>query len=445
MNNWVTYKFEELGKTYGGLTNKTIDDFGSGNPYIPYLNIFENAKIDPNYMDLVQIKSNEKQNKVKYGDLFFTTSSETPNEVGMTSVLLHDLKDTYLNSFCFGFRLHSHAILYPSYAAYLFRSDHIRKTISDLAQGSTRYNLSKSIFFNKLFLRLPTPPHQRKIAKILSTVDAVIEKTEQAILKYKAIKQGMMHDLFTRGIDTHTGKLRPSYEQAPHLYKKTELGWIPKEWDVKRFEQICLKISDRDHFTPTYFETGIPIISPKDFGNHDKISFSKCKYISLEAHLHNSKKTDLKTNDLVFTRIGALLGKVCIVEDWMPEFSILHSACMIRSNDKIILPKLLVYFIKSDFLQRQIKAEVQSIGVPDLGLDKINAFKSFVPSDIIEQEMMYKKLDQIEKVILSEESFLDKTNKQKKGLMQDLLTGKVEVKVGEEYDNRSTMSLAAET
>lgn len=73
---------------------------------------------------------------------------------------------------------------------------------------------------------------QRKIADILSTVDDVIEQTEAAIDKYQAIKAGIMQDLFTRGIDTQTGKLRPTIEEAPELYKESELGWIPKEWDV---------------------------------------------------------------------------------------------------------------------------------------------------------------------------------------------------------------------
>ncbi|MDO9635306.1 MAG: restriction endonuclease subunit S, partial [Paludibacter sp.] len=78
-------------------------------------------------------------------------------------------------------------------------------------------------------------PEQQQIAKILSTADAVIEKTQAAIAKYKAIKQGMLQDLFTRGIDITTNKLRPRYEDAPHLYKKSKLGMIPVEWVYKVF------------------------------------------------------------------------------------------------------------------------------------------------------------------------------------------------------------------
>jgi type I restriction enzyme S subunit len=77
----------------------------------------------------------------------------------------------------------------------------------------------------------PTPFERVKIAKILTTVDNLVEKTEALIAKYQAIKQGMMHDLFTRGVDEH-GQLRPPYEEAPEVYKESELGWVPREWEV---------------------------------------------------------------------------------------------------------------------------------------------------------------------------------------------------------------------
>jgi type I restriction enzyme S subunit len=105
--NWACVRLGSLGSTYGGLAGKSIEDFGVGHPYISYLNIFDNAYIDPGRMDHVRVGDKENQNEVRYGDIFFTTSSETQLEVGMASVLLTDLPRTYLNSFCFGFRLHN--------------------------------------------------------------------------------------------------------------------------------------------------------------------------------------------------------------------------------------------------------------------------------------------------------------------------------------------------
>ena len=120
----------------------------------------------------------------------------------------------------------------------------IKNHILFLAQGSGQPNLSKSLI-DQTLIDLPPLPQQRKIANILSTCDDVIEKTEAAIAKYQALKQGVMHDLFTRGIDIKTGKLRPSYQDAPELYKESELGMIPKDWEVKKLEDfLILKSGD---------------------------------------------------------------------------------------------------------------------------------------------------------------------------------------------------------
>ena len=296
----------------------------------------------------------------------------------------------------------------------------------EVSAGTTRTRISRTNL-GKLELKAPGLRQQQKISKILITVDNLIEKTEALIEKYQAIKQGMMHDLFTRGIDTN-GQLRPSHHDAPDLYKQTELGWIPREWVVFPMSEVVEKIADRDHFTPVYVECGygVPIISPKDFNHLDKIEFSKCKYIDRIAHEKNRKKTDINSGDIVFTRIGAGLGKACLVTDNMPEFSILHSAAMIRPNGEKITQYFLLYHLKHNFLQKQIAVEVQSIGVPDLGLDKINKFKIVLPS-IDEQTIISEKLLAIDTQIETQYIYLRKTQLQKMGLMQDLLTGKVRV------------------
>jgi len=295
----------------------------------------------------------------------------------------------------------------------------------EVSAGSTRTRISRTNL-GQLEISCPDKKTQEKIAKILTTIDQLIEKTQVLIDKHSAIKQGMMADLFTRGIDLATGQLRPPIEQAPHLYRETELGLIPCDWKVYRLGDVAIKIADRDHFTPNYTEHGVPIISPKDFNHLDKIEFTKCKYISIEEHQKNRKKTDLEVDDIVFTRIGAGLGKACLVTEDMPEFSILHSAAMIRPNVDYITPDFLLYFLKHDLLQRQISIEVQSIGVPDLGLDKINNFKTLIP-DINEQNFINKKLNTINAQIEALYSSLYKSKTLKAGLMQDLLTGQVSI------------------
>ena len=193
---WKECKLGSLGDTYTGLTGKSKEDFGKGNPYIPYLNVFNNSRIDIKNLDYVKITEDDKQNKVKYGDIFFTVSSETPNEVGMASVILDEVDELYLNSFCFGFRLFDFNTLIPEFSSYLLRADTFRAKIYKLSQGATRFNLSKNNLM-KLSIILPSKEEQTAIAEVLQTADKEIELLKAKSEKLKKQKKGLMQSLLT--------------------------------------------------------------------------------------------------------------------------------------------------------------------------------------------------------------------------------------------------------
>lgn len=230
-----------------------------------------------------------------------------------------------------------------------------------------------------------------------------------------------MQDLFRYGIDEQ-GNLR---SEKTHRFKDSPLGRIPEEWEVKELYQIVEKIADKDHKTPDYIKNGIPIISPKYFTWNEKIDFTNCKAISLAEHLTNRKRTDIKTDDIIFTRIGAGLGKSCIVTKGMPDFSILHSAAMIRINNSYILPHFLLYSLKTEYLQKQILDGIQSIGVPDLGMDKMLNLLIKVPKIFQEQSMITDVLTFLDETLEKEQSYKQKLYLVKQGLMNNLLSGKV--------------------
>jgi type I restriction enzyme S subunit len=148
---WEKKELGYIGNTFNGLTGKTKDDFGIGKSYIQYMQVFSNSKIDTANFGLVAVKSDDKQNKVKYGDVFFTTSSETLNEIGFSSVLTKKVKDVYLNSFCFGYRPKCLDDLVPKFSQFFFRSQTVRKGIINLGQGSIRVNISKVKFLELEF------------------------------------------------------------------------------------------------------------------------------------------------------------------------------------------------------------------------------------------------------------------------------------------------------
>lgn len=195
--DWEVKKLGDLGFTYVGLSGKNKDDFGIGNAfYIPFINIIYNTKIDITNFEKINISIGESQNKTAKGDIFFNTSSETPEEVGMSSILLDDVENLYLNSFCFGFRFKHNANVDGLFFSYLMRSEYGRKEIFALAQGATRYNLPRSKFL-ELILKFPPLKTQQEIAEILSSMDLEIESLENRLQKARQIKQGMMQDLLT--------------------------------------------------------------------------------------------------------------------------------------------------------------------------------------------------------------------------------------------------------
>jgi type I restriction enzyme S subunit len=195
---WKEFVLGDLGITYGGLNGKSKSDFGTGKPYITYMNIFSNSIINKDEFEYVAIDENEVQNKAIYGDIFFTTSSETPEEVGFSAVLLENIENLYLNSFCFGFRLNNFETLLPEFAAYYFRSNTFREILKTLAQGATRFNLSKTNLMKNSIL-LPSVKKQEKFANIFLKTDRLI-KLENCKLNSIKQQQKALQQLLLTGI-----------------------------------------------------------------------------------------------------------------------------------------------------------------------------------------------------------------------------------------------------
>ena len=190
----VLTSFAELGTSYSGLSGKSAQDFGSGKPFITYLNVYSNNIINENDFQYVAIKNGEKQNIVEYGDVLFTLSSETPEEVGIGSVYLGKEK-VYLNSFCFGIHITNMEVAFPPYLSYYVSSTAFRKFIYPYAQGSTRFNLCKADF-EKASIKLPTLENQKRIYSILSHIDSKIETEIQMLNLYNSQKQYLLRQMF---------------------------------------------------------------------------------------------------------------------------------------------------------------------------------------------------------------------------------------------------------
>ena len=189
-----TVCFSDLGEVYSGLSGKGGDDFGYGEPFITYMNVYQNTYISEKDYELVQIAPNEKQNSVQYGDALFTLSSETPEEVGIGAVYLGNTQKLYLNSFCFGIHFYDERVL-PQYLAHFISSSSFRRAIYPLAQGSTRFNLQKNDFMKMKFL-LPSLEKQGHIANTLDALHCRLANEKSLTEQYILLKKYLLSLMF---------------------------------------------------------------------------------------------------------------------------------------------------------------------------------------------------------------------------------------------------------
>lgn len=238
---WEWHALRELGETYNGLSGKTKEDFGHGDGrFVTYMNVFSNPVADEKGIDQTPI--DDKQNLVKKGDVLFTTSSETPEEVGMSSVWMTDSPNTYLNSFCFGYRPKADFDL--QYLAYLLRSPEIRARFTFLAQGISRYNISKNKVMD-IAIPVSALEEQKEIGACFARLDAVLALARRRAERLAAVKRAMLAALFPK-----EGKTLPALR----------FQGFSGEWQRKRLGDLAQFTKGAGYSKADLRANGTPII-----------------------------------------------------------------------------------------------------------------------------------------------------------------------------------------
>lgn len=196
MSELNKYKLGDLGFFFGGVTSIKKEDYGHGTPFLPYKNVYKNSKVDVNELELMNVRplDLERRNAI-YGDIFFTASSETPDEVAMSSVLLDEVENLTFNGFCKRFRLNDFNTLLPEYARYLFRDVSFRREVYQLATGDIRFNISQESLAN-IEIEIPDVITQKQLAEILTTLDDKIELLKQMNQTLENIAQAIFKEWF---------------------------------------------------------------------------------------------------------------------------------------------------------------------------------------------------------------------------------------------------------
>ena len=282
--------------------------------------------------------------------------------------------------------------------------------------------------------RLPIPKLdiniQERIAEILEAVDETIEKTESLIAKYQKIKAGLMHDLFTRGVTAH-GKLRPPREQAPELYKETPIGWIPKEWECRKLGAILLESGGYLQTGPfgsqlhahEYTHEGVPVVMPQDIedgmvlvGEIARIQESRAQLLA---------RHRLMLGDIVIARRGELSRAAAISYNELGW--VCGTGCfLLRLSGSNLSSQFFSYVYRHDVIQRQIDGMSVGTTMPSLNNAVMNAlYFPYVKED--EQTRITERLEMVDRKLRTLNTEKVKLEKQRAGLMRDLLTGRVRV------------------
>lgn len=307
----------------------------------------------------------------------------------------------------YGLRLEND--LNGSYFAQLSNWEWYRREMRKILVGSTQVHIRSSEFLNVL-IPMPPLPEQQKIAAILSTVDDVIEKTRAQIDKLKDLKTGMMQELFTKGIG-HTE------------FKDSPVGRIPVRWEVVQIEDVLSHIIDYRGKSPPKSEVGIPLITAKNI-RQGYIDPEPREYI-----YHDQYDTwmvrGMPSSGDVFITTEAPLGNVARVPSY--KFAIGQRVLSLCPSEKLDTDYLL-YVMQSAYFREQL--DLQSTGSTVAGI-KQSTFRKILVAlpPLQEQKKIVKPLVMLVKRTDSIAKMLEHNLRLKKALMQDLLTGKVRVKI----------------
>lgn len=411
------WKVKDLGSfmVFKNGLNKAKEFFGYGTPIVNYMDVYKSGSIQPyNIAGKVFVTSDEIRNySAIKGDVFFTRTSETVEEIGLSSVLIDDIEDAVFSGFVLRARLKKKT-LENSYMKYCFRSKSTRNQIQGTASYTTRALTNGKLLSNVL---IPIPPkkEQTAIATALSDVDNLIQSLEKLIAKKEAIKTGTMQQLLTG--KTRLPEFATRDDGSPKGFKQTELGRIPEDWEVVRI--IDNHIIATGNTPPTNdqrnYKGKFLFVSPADLGAN-KLIHNTQKKLSLKGFKLARK---FPKGSTLFTCIGSTIGKTGL------------ATCELTSNQQInaVFPNEIddfefTYYALTHHSKR-IKNKASEQAVPLINKTEFGQFEYMQPNELKEQNAIASILSDMDAEIQSLQGRLEKTKDIKQGMMQQLLTGKV--------------------
>jgi type I restriction enzyme S subunit len=295
--------------------------------------------------------------------------------------------------------------------------------LGDLATHNAQPLITQTQLRTKVCYTPCDVAEQDQIASILCSLDTQIRRTEELIAKLEQIKQGLLTDLLTRGIDEN-GQLRPPPDQAPHLYKDSPLGRIPKAWAPTQLQALVhpgRPIVYGILMPGTGHPNGVPVIKVRDI-THGVIQTEGLLLTSPEIDREYSRSR-LRSGDLLFT-IRGTIGRTAFVP------SELNGANITQDTARVSLPESLRVFVRAYLSTKTpqifIDAHILGVAVRGINLRDVRRIPIVQPT-AHEASEISRRIESVEHRVAQERRSLETVRLLKGGLMDDLLTGCVRV------------------
>lgn len=359
MSEWDKYKLGDLGFFFGGVTAIKKEDYGHGTPFLPYKNVYKNSKVNINELELMNVRPLDLDRRsAVYGDIFFTASSETPDEVAMSSVLLDEVENLTYNGFCKRFRLNDFETLLPEYARYLFRDISFRREVYNLATGDIRFNISQESLAS-IEIEIPDLPTQQEIAQILTSLD---DKIELNLLMNQTL-EAMAQAIFKEWCIVDNGDL-------------------PDGWSIKELSELADVSSSKRIFREEYTLSGVPFYRGKEV-----TQLSNGESISTELFISNERYTEIKekfgvpqVGEILITSVGTI-GSIWLVDTDSPFYFKDGNVTWIKNYKTQIKGGFIYQWLKSKDAQEQIKSVTIGSTQQALTISALKGLKIVIPDE----------------------------------------------------------------
>jgi type I restriction enzyme S subunit len=396
--DWNIQSIGDLFDFKNGL-NKEKTAFGYGTPIINYMDVYKNYGLSKkDVKGLVSLSSDEiKRFDVQRGDVFFTRTSETPEEVGLSAVLLDDIDSCVFSGFVLRARPTTDK-LSTLYCKYCFLTNEFRSKVISSCTYTTRA-LTNGSLLSKIIIGLPPVNEQQRIASALTSIDNLLSSLDKLIAKKRNIKQGAMQQLLTG---------------------KTRLKGFTEPWVEKKLGELLSLKNGYSFKSSTYNKNGLYKVITITNVQKGKLELTEVKTISsIPDDIQEHQK--LKIGDILLSMTGNI-GRVCMVD---------HGDCLLNQRVGLLqikddAQKHYIYTMLSDSnFESYLRDKGQGAAQANIGKSDVENYQLFMPTDILEQEEIAQILSSMDSEIAALEAKRKKYEALKQGMMQQLLTGKI--------------------